>query len=172
MLHLAFALWDNKVLWQINARTSAQGRGDASQKTFAGLVYCIINSKPNEVAVMLHFAYELCLPCPSEVIHTCYCLGFFPSCLFSFIFLPAGVVLGGTTSPKHMRNVTTANPRYLQVRHQNHKMQTEISACWICLLGSEVIRYIWDMFLCFSLELCRLTSMLCGEKEKKMEILT
>lgn len=161
MLHLAFALWDNKVLWQINARTSAQGSGDASQKTFAGLVYCLINSKPNEVAIMLHFAYELCLPCPSAVMHTSYCLGFFPFCLFSFTFLPADVVLGETTSPKGMGNVTTANPRYFEVRHWNCKMQTEISAWWICLLGSELICYIWDM-----LELCGLTNMLCGKKRK------
>lgn len=116
---------------------------------------------------MLHFAYELCLPCTSAVMHTCYCLGFFPFCLLSFTFLPADVVLGGTTSPKCTGNVTTAKPRYLQVRHQNHKVQTEINACWICLLGSELICYIWDMFLCFCLELYGLTSKLCGKKKKR-----
>lgn len=162
MLHLAFALWDNKVFWQINARTSAQGRGDASQKTFAGIVYCLINSKPNEAAIMLHFAYELCLPCPSAVMHAFYCLGFFSFCLFSFAFLD--VVLGETTCPKCKGNVTPADSRYLQVRHQNHKMQTEISACWICLLGSELMCYIWDMS-----EFCGFTNMLRGKKEKKME---
>lgn len=66
-----------------------------------------------------------------------------------------------------MGNVITANPTYLQVRHQNHKMQTEISACWIPLLGPELIRYIWDMFLHFSLNLYGVTNMLCGKKRKE-----
>lgn len=48
---------------------------------------------------MLHFAYELYLPCLSAIMHSSYCLGFFPFCLFPFTFLPVNIMLGGSPRP-------------------------------------------------------------------------
>lgn len=99
---------------------------------------------------MLHFAYELYLPCLSAVIHSSYCLSFFPFCLFPFTFLPEYIVLGVSSRPKCKANVTTANSRYLPVKYQNPKMPNEISACWIWssgvwadILYLEQVRALW-----------------------------